>query len=45
MMLLDQRVDISERCLFSKLDMDSRRLFDEFRSESGYIGDILVLQA
>ena len=45
MMSLDQRIDISERCLLSKLDKNSRRLYDEFRSESGYIGDILVLQA
>ena len=45
MMLLDQRVDISEIFLFSKLDKDSGRLFDELKSESEYIWDILFLQA
>jgi len=42
---LDQRGDISEIFLFSKLDKDSRRLFDKFGPEIRYIRDILVLQA
>ena len=44
-MRCDQRVDILEICLFSRLDKDSRRLFNEVLSESSYIGDMLVLQA